>query len=192
MFRKDSSCPLPLHEGIGQVQPGVRLPREGFTGPTTRALPSRWPVMPGGTRYFALPSILFSESLVLERADDSRFAAPRPRGANPAGKAQAAPRASTARAGRGCLRRACWLLIASEKAASGGSLHPRAVIQPLKLLSACSGGIFTWVGAARERLRSPRDVSFLFLKACFLFAAEFFKGSKLGAAEGRAEQTETL
>lgn len=30
----------------------------------------------------------------------------------------------------------------------------------------------------------------LILKACFLFAAEFLKGSELGAEEGRAEQAE--
>lgn len=35
-------------------------------------------------------------------------------------------------------------------------------------------------------------MSLLFLKACFLFGTEFLKGSKLGAEEGRAEQTETL
>lgn len=35
-------------------------------------------------------------------------------------------------------------------------------------------------------------MSLLFLKTCFLFSAEFLKGSKLQVEEGRAEQTETL
>ena len=113
-------------------------------GHTTRTLTSQWPVMPGGTHlacscYFAFPFILFSKSLVLGRTDESRFSALQPCGGNPAGKAQAVPRASAARSGWGCLRRACWLLIANEKAASGGPSTPSAVIQPLKLLSACFG-----------------------------------------------------
>lgn len=132
---------------------------------TTWALSSRWPLMPRGmrltcSRYFAV--FLFSESLALERTDESRFSAPQPHGGNPAGKAQAVPRASAAHGGRGGLRRACWLLIASEKAASGGSLHPQCCNPAFQTPLCVLWRLFMWVGAARQRLRSPRDVSFVF------------------------------
>lgn len=142
LFGKDSSCPLPLHEGISQLQTGVWLARGGsqvIQHGHCHLCGQRWQV--GRSCCFSFPFILFSEC-----TDESRFSAPQPRGGNPAGKAQAVPCASAARGGQGCLRRACWLLIASEKAASGGPSTPSAAIQLLKLLSACFGNFLCWWG----------------------------------------------
>lgn len=79
-----------------------------------QALSPQWPVLTGEaclTRscYFTCPFILFSESLVLKRTVESRFSTPWLHGGNPASKVQAR-----------------WLLIESQKAASG--VHPPPVL----------------------------------------------------------------
>lgn len=144
-------------------KPRVQLARAGLTGCMTQALSSQWPVMPGGNESHLLllfrfslyfPSHLYSSALM--RAGFPLL--------SPAEAVQPARRklclALRLRAsGRGCLRRACWLLIASEKAASGGSLRPQCCNPAFKAPLCVLWGLFTWVGAARERLRSPRVLS---------------------------------
>lgn len=66
LFGKDSSCPLPLHEGISQLQPGVWLARGGsqvIQHGHCHLCGQRW--QEECSCCFSFPFILFSESLSL-------------------------------------------------------------------------------------------------------------------------------